>query len=151
MKITSKSRKAATPVCLFIYNDIIYVRVLLWMQPAPVAEFITKVLSALDEQLVYLLSSIESWKWPRSDLNAWIKVLNKFDSILEDIINQYELDKVQVVTFPSQIKARVSEILRFQRLLLENSTNRKTFSSYDVLFSRLLISARAYSCMSTAT
>lgn len=108
------------------------------MQPAPVAEFITKVLSALDEQLAHLLSSIESWKWPRSDLNAWIKVLNKFDSILEDIINQYELDKVQAVTFPSQTKALVSEILRFQRLLLENSTNRKTFSSYDVLFPCLL-------------
>jgi E3 ubiquitin-protein ligase HUWE1 len=52
---------------------------------------------------------------------------------LEDIITQYELDKVQLVTFPSQTKALVSEILRFQRLLLENSTNRKTFNSYDVL------------------
>lgn len=81
---------------------------------------------------MHLLGSVESWKWPRSDLNAWTKVLDKFDFILEGIINQYELDKVQLVTFPSQIKALVSEILRFQRLLLENSTNRKTFSSYDV-------------------
>ncbi|KAF9447492.1 hypothetical protein P691DRAFT_776106 [Macrolepiota fuliginosa MF-IS2] len=121
MKITNKSKKAATP-------------------PAPVAEFITRVLNAPDEQLVHILSSIESWKWPRSDLNAWIKVLNKFDTVLEDIINQYELDKVQLVTFPSQTKALVSEVLRFQRLLLENSTNRKTFSSYDRLNSLLLCS-----------
>ncbi|KXN90585.1 E3 ubiquitin-protein ligase ptr1, partial [Leucoagaricus sp. SymC.cos] len=108
--------------------------------PTVVAEFIKKVLNVSDEQLAHVLASVESWKWPRSDLNAWTKVLNKFDSILEDVINQYELDKVQLINFPSQTKALVSEILRFQRLLLENSTNRKTFSSYDRLNSLLLCS-----------
>ncbi|KAJ3575128.1 hypothetical protein NP233_g1305 [Leucocoprinus birnbaumii] len=121
MKITNKSKKAAT-------------------LPTAVADFISKVLSATDDQLVQIISSIESWKWPRSDLNAWTKVLNKFDSILENTINQYELEKVQVVAFTPQTKALVSEILRFQRLLLENSTNRKTFSSYDRLNSLLLCS-----------
>ncbi|XP_006461106.1 hypothetical protein AGABI2DRAFT_204611 [Agaricus bisporus var. bisporus H97] len=121
MKITSKSKKAVAP-------------------PAAVAEFISKTLNASDDQLVHILGCVESWKWPRSDLNAWIKVLNKFDSILEDIINQYELDKVQLVPFPSQTTALVSELLRFQRLLLENSTNRKTFNSYDRLNSLLLCS-----------
>ncbi|KAF5354781.1 hypothetical protein D9756_005295 [Leucocoprinus leucothites] len=121
MKVSNKSKKAATP-------------------PTAVAEFIARVLSAPDEQLVHILGSIDSWKWPRSDLNAWTKVLNKFDSILENTINQYELEKVQAATFTSQAKALVSEILRFQRLLLENSTNRKTFSSYDRLNSLLLCS-----------
>ena len=34
--------------------------------------------------------------------------------------------------FTPLTKKTVCEILRFERLLLENSTNRKTFNSYDV-------------------
>jgi E3 ubiquitin-protein ligase HUWE1 len=58
--------------------------------------------------------------------------LNKLDSILEDIIKEYELDKLQLRPFTDASKQLVSEILRFERLLMENSTNRKTFNSYDV-------------------
>lgn len=79
-----------------------------------------------------MLSEIETWKWPRSDLNAWIKVLNKFDAILEEVIRDYEVDKLQVNVFTPATKATLCEILRFERLLLENSTNRKMFHSYDV-------------------
>ena len=79
-----------------------------------------------------MLSQIESWKWPRSDLNAWIKVLNKFDGILEEAIRDYDIDNLQVNVFTPLTKKTVCEILRFERLLLENSTNRKTFNSYDV-------------------
>jgi len=79
-----------------------------------------------------VLSQIDSWKWPRSDLNAWTKVLNKFDAVLEDVIRDYEVDKIQINDFTPATKRVVCEILRFERLLLENSTNRKMFSSYDV-------------------
>lgn len=79
-----------------------------------------------------MLSEIETWKWPRSDLNAWIKVLNKFEAILEEVIRDYEVDKLQVNVFTPATKATLCEILRFERLLLENSTNRKMFHSYDV-------------------
>lgn len=72
------------------------------------------------------------WKWPRSDLNAWIKVLNKFDDIMDQIITEYNVGKLQLEPFKPEAKELLSEILRFERLLLENSTNRKTFSSYDV-------------------
>lgn len=72
------------------------------------------------------------WTWARSDLNAWIKVLNKFDAILEDIIRDYEVDKLQTKSFPLPLKKTLLEILRFERLLLENSTNRKMYNSYDV-------------------
>jgi len=55
------------------------------------------------------------------------------------IIDEYNIDKLQLKPFSSETKELLSEILRFERLLLENSTNRKTFSSYDVRINLLFI------------
>ncbi|KAI9449410.1 hypothetical protein BJY52DRAFT_1215929 [Lactarius psammicola] len=108
------------------------------LPPLPqVAELITKLANTPNEDLHEVLSQIDSWKWPRSDLNAWIKVLNKFDAILEEVIQDYDIDKLQVNVFTPMTKKTVSEILRFERLLLENSTNRKTYASYDRINSLL--------------
>ncbi len=92
------------------------------------------------------MSQIDSWKWPRSDLNAWIKVLNKFDAILEEAIRDYDIDNLQVNVFTPLTKKTVCEILRFERLLLENSTNRKTFNSYDVSATLLHAVVRNFLC-----
>ena len=102
------------------------------LQLPQVAELINKLANTPNEDLHEVLNQIDSWKWPRSDLNAWIKVLNKFDAILEEVIQDYDIDKLQVNVFTPMTKKTVSEILRFERLLLENSTNRKTYASYDV-------------------
>lgn len=83
-------------------------------------------------ELSTVLEEIDSWKWPRSDLNAWVKVLNKFDDILEDVIREYNVDKLQMSDFSAEDKKVLCEVLKFERLLLENSTNRKMFNSYDV-------------------
>jgi E3 ubiquitin-protein ligase HUWE1 len=90
------------------------------------------LLKCSTDELADILSEVDLWKWPRSDLNAWIKVLNKFDAILADTITDYDLDNIQLKPFSPSAKRTVSEILRFERLLMENSTNRKTYSSYDV-------------------
>ncbi|TFK54241.1 hypothetical protein OE88DRAFT_1786570 [Heliocybe sulcata] len=119
MKIQHKSRRAAPP-------------------HPQVAELINKIHDTPNEDLPEVLGEIDSWKWPRSDLNAWVKVLNKFDAVLEEVINDYHIDKVQVNLFTPRTKKTTAEILRFERLLLENSTNRKIFSSYDRLNSLLL-------------
>ncbi|KAJ6593931.1 hypothetical protein B0H19DRAFT_1215807 [Mycena capillaripes] len=118
MKILHKSKRAVAP-------------------PSQVAELIARLLNTPNDDLSQVLSEIETWKWPRSDLNAWIKVLNKFDAILEEVIRDYEVDKLQVNVFTPATKATLCEILRFERLLLENSTNRKMFHSYDRLNSLL--------------
>ncbi|KAJ7703165.1 hypothetical protein B0H17DRAFT_1175941 [Mycena rosella] len=118
MKILHKSKRAVAP-------------------PSQVAELIARLLNTPNDDLSQVLSEIESWKWPRSDLNAWIKVLNKFDAILEEVIRDYEVDKLQVNVFTPATKTTLCEILRFERLLLENSTNRKMFHSYDRLNSLL--------------
>ncbi|KAF7332527.1 hypothetical protein MKEN_00135300 [Mycena kentingensis (nom. inval.)] len=102
--------------------------------PSPqVAELIARLLGTPNDDLSRVLAEIDAWKWPRSDLNAWIKVLNKFDAIMEEIIRDYQVDKLQVNVFTPATKATLCEILRFERLLLENSTNRKMFHSYDRL------------------
>ncbi|KAF8658329.1 hypothetical protein AX16_002096 [Volvariella volvacea WC 439] len=102
-----------------------------------VAELITKLVNTPDDDLAEVLSQIDSWKWPRSDLNAWTKVLNKMDAVLETAIKDYDVDKIQINDFTPHAKRTICEILRFERLLLENSTNRKMFSSYDRLNSLL--------------
>ncbi|KAI0644511.1 hypothetical protein C8Q79DRAFT_912719 [Trametes meyenii] len=109
--------------------------------PLPqVAELINKLADTPNEDLPEVLSQIDSWKWPRSDLNAWMKVLNKFDEILEEAIRDYDIDNLQLNVFTPLTKKTICEILRFERLLLENSTNRKTFSSYDRLNSLMFSS-----------
>lgn len=99
-----------------------------------VVELIDKLSGTPNEDLADVLGRIDSWKWPRSDLNAWVKVLNKFDAILEEAIRDYDIDKMQMNPFTPSTRKLVCEVLRFERLLLENSTNRKTFNSYDVRF-----------------
>jgi E3 ubiquitin-protein ligase HUWE1 len=101
-------------------------------QHPQVADLIAKLSDTPNEGLGHLLAQIETWTWPRSDLNAWIKVLNKFDQILEDCIREYDIDKIQTRSFDESTKNLLSGILKFERLLLENSTNRKMFASYDV-------------------
>lgn len=96
------------------------------------AELINKLATTPTEVLPDVLAQIDHWKWPRSDLNAWVKVLNMFDHMMEDIIRDYEVDKIQHKPFLPFAKRTLCEILRFSRLLLENSTNRKTYNSYDV-------------------
>jgi E3 ubiquitin-protein ligase HUWE1 len=102
-----------------------------------VANLISKLLQTQESELADFLSTIDTWKWPRSDLNAWVKVLNKFDAILEEVISKYDVDRLQRNAFDPETKRLICEILRFERLLLENSTNRKTFSSYDVCLSQV--------------
>ncbi|KAI3618920.1 ubiquitin-protein ligase [Moniliophthora roreri] len=121
MKILHKSKRTVPP-------------------PPQVAELINKLLNTPQDNLTATLEEIDSWKWQRSDLNAWIKVLNKFDTVLEDVIREYDIDKLQIRDFATSTKRLVSEILRFERLLLENSTNRKMYNSYDRLNSLLFTS-----------
>ncbi|KAF8525043.1 hypothetical protein BU17DRAFT_41797 [Hysterangium stoloniferum] len=109
-------------------------------QHAETAALIATILRTPTDGLPDILGPIETWKWPRSDLHSWIKVLNKFDTVLEEIIRNYEVDKLQVNTFTPLTKRIICSILTFERLLLENSTNRKLFCSYDRLSSLLFTS-----------
>ncbi|SGY62078.1 BQ5605_C007g04651 [Microbotryum silenes-dioicae] len=76
------------------------------------------------------------WTWPRTDLQHWIVPLNRFDQALEKLVADYRLDSMehpQLKPFDGPTKKIVLAILAFIKVLLENSTNRKIFSSFDRL------------------
>jgi E3 ubiquitin-protein ligase HUWE1 len=104
-----------------------------------IAAFITALQaenSPADELPALLLPIVHSgWTWPRTDLQHWIVPLNRFDSILEDVIRDYDLGSMehcQTNAFTPRTKELVGAILAFEKVLLENSTNRKIFASFDV-------------------
>lgn len=104
----------------------------MFRQHPDVASLIADILGTSTADIPKFLGAIDSWRWPRSDLNAWIKVLNKFDTVLEETIREYDVNGLQLKPFTPHTKETLCEILKFERLLLENSTNRKIFNSYDV-------------------
>ncbi|KAF8712347.1 hypothetical protein RHS03_01066, partial [Rhizoctonia solani] len=103
-------------------------------QPHPeVAALISTLIATPQSELAKFIEDIPLWTWPRSDLNSWTKVLNRFDAIFNDLIDKYDLNKLQLKIFDEADKKLLLELLRFERMLLENSTNRKLFASYDRL------------------
>ncbi|GAA5906785.1 E3 ubiquitin-protein ligase TOM1 [Sporobolomyces salmoneus] len=101
-----------------------------------IANFIDQIQRVPQDELPSLLDPLvkEGWKWPRSDMQHWIYPLNRFDEILEQIIKDYDLSDMehcQTNDFTPRTKQVLLSILAFQKLLLENSTNRKIFNGFD--------------------
>lgn len=102
-----------------------------------IASFIKALAVCADDELPGLLQPVCSsgWTWPRTDLQHWIVPLNRFDAILEGVVNDYDLSSMehcQTNAFTPRTKQLVAAILAFEKVLLENSTNRKIFASFDV-------------------
>lgn len=81
-----------------------------------------------------LKTALPDWRWPRTDLQFWIRVLNRLDDILADICASYHLKDghVQLNDFTPKTKELLLAILDFTRILLENATNKRTWNGYDV-------------------
>jgi E3 ubiquitin-protein ligase HUWE1 len=118
--------------------------------PLEVLQYINLLKDATETDLITLLQQSPTWRFPRGDLHGWIPVLDHFDSILENLIDEHQIARLQTKAFSPKAKGLVLEILKFQRLLLENCTNRKLFSSYDVrnslLFSHQTADLTAVEC-----
>lgn len=72
-------------------------------------------------------------------MHSWVPITKKFIAILERMRDSYGLGngsktscKIQLNDFTPKDKELITEILRFIRLLMENSTSRKLFDGYDV-------------------
>ncbi|KAI0243771.1 E3 ubiquitin-protein ligase tom1 [Massospora cicadina] len=70
---------------------------------------------------------------PKSDLNNWIGVLNKFDRLLEGLIDKYGLSTIQKVDFSAHDKAVILAILALTKSLFDKCTNRNLYCSYERL------------------
>nr|CDI56030.1 related to E3 ubiquitin protein ligase TOM1 [Melanopsichium pennsylvanicum 4] len=92
-----------------------------------------RITKSSDDELCAVLDNISEWCWPRGDLYYWTGVLNRFDTILDKVCKDYELSSIQVNDFTPLTKRLVFSILRFSRLLIENCTNRKLYSSFEHL------------------
>ncbi|WWC64740.1 uncharacterized protein I303_107351 [Kwoniella dejecticola CBS 10117] len=99
--------------------------------PSDVSALANSIVKAAEGDLVPILQAFDSWKYPRGDLHTWVDVLDRFDAILAEVTKEYDLHKVQSNEFTPKTRDLVLEVLRVQRLLLENCTSRKLFSSYD--------------------
>jgi hypothetical protein len=131
MRITYKPVKRVTPAVGTSWS--IFFHILLWYSQHPqIQSLITSLLESPIEQLAEVFESVQTWRYPRSDLHSWIAVLNRLDEIYENIIHEYDLSKLQNKPFSTPSKRLLLGLLRFQRMLLDNSTNRKLFNSYDV-------------------
>ncbi|KAL2314487.1 E3 ubiquitin-protein ligase ptr1 [Schizosaccharomyces pombe] len=107
-----------------------------YSQPPPrVAEFIRQAQNeevTSDLGLVSLCSEFRKndWPYPRGDLYSWVPVLNRFDAILERIVEHYSLkDKVQTKPFDSDTLSILLEILSFSAHLLSHCANRSIYNS----------------------
>ncbi|CAG8444226.1 3604_t:CDS:10 [Ambispora leptoticha] len=99
----------------------------------PIKNIIQLLTDCQDEEIPNVVASIREWSYPRGDLFHWIGVLNRFDTILENICQKYKLKKLQSSPFTTVEQSILLAILKFSRLLLENCTNRNLYSSYEHL------------------
>lgn len=83
-------------------------------------------------ELPTLLNAFDRWTYPKGDLFQWTDVLNKCDSILEELCLKYELKVVQKTPFHYPDKALLLAILRFSVFLLDHCANRSLYASSNV-------------------
>lgn len=79
-----------------------------------------------------MLDSFRIWRYPRGDLHGWIPIIDRFDDILAQAIKEYGLTQIQTNDFTPKTKELILQVLRVEKILFENCTNRKLFASYDV-------------------
>ncbi|WBW74340.1 HECT-type ubiquitin-protein ligase E3 Ptr1 [Schizosaccharomyces osmophilus] len=105
-------------------------------QPPPwVLEFIKEIQNENTcpfEKVASLCSDFRKreWTYPRGDLYSWIPVLNRFDAILEKMVEDYGLKtKVQSRPFDPLSYTVLLEVLKFSTYLLKHCANRSIYNS----------------------
>jgi hypothetical protein len=109
------------------------------IQPTPeVSATVREILQAPQSEMSSLLGQImQNWKFGKSDLHNWAPVLDRFDSILQQL-NDIYTSGPQTRSYTPQDKNLILDILMYERLLLENCSSRNLFNAYDRLNSLLL-------------
>jgi E3 ubiquitin-protein ligase HUWE1 len=98
-----------------------------------VARLASRLYELPEPELAQELNSITEWTLPRSDLFHWVKVLDRFDKILQHLISIYiNRNELQETNFTEADQRLIRGILWFSRLLVENCTNRNIYNSYEV-------------------
>lgn len=85
-----------------------------------------------EDQIPDIVKELTNWSFARGDLFHWVTVLDRFDSILLGICNDYSLKEIQTKPFKQEAKNLVLSIIDLSRTLFENCTNRNIYNSYEV-------------------
>lgn len=107
-------------------------------QPQPVRDLIERLEQGPELEIGSGIALLTNWHYPRGDLFHWTQVLNRFDTILERICDEYKLQHTQARDFEKDTKKILLDIINLSRLLFENCTNRNIYNSYEVLLLLLL-------------
>lgn len=86
-----------------------------------------------EDQIPKIVRELDSWPFARGDLFHWVTVLDRFDSILERVCNEYNLKEIQTENFTAETKSLVLAIIELSRILFENCTNRNIYNSSEVI------------------
>ncbi|WVF67237.1 hypothetical protein IAT40_001985 [Kwoniella sp. CBS 6097] len=98
-----------------------------------------RIVSCPETELPSVLKSFDRWVYPRSDLHAWVNVLDRFDDILAEITKTYGLSKIQTNDFTPKTKELLLEILR---LTCQRLCDLLLTSDLDVLYSTIFVLLR---------
>ncbi|KAI9295222.1 hypothetical protein K502DRAFT_315969 [Neoconidiobolus thromboides FSU 785] len=101
--------------------------------PPFLRSLVQRIFEANGAELTIILKDIMDKNLPKSDLNNWIGVLNKFDGILEKLIEKYSLTKIQRVNFAEEDREQIIGILSLTKILFDKCTNRNLYCSYERL------------------
>ncbi|KAJ9088888.1 E3 ubiquitin-protein ligase tom1 [Entomophthora muscae] len=101
--------------------------------PPFLRRLVVKIFEAKEKELPEILRKFVDVSLPKSDLNNWIGILNKFDRLLEDLIAKYELTSIQKTDFSLQDKELILAILALTKSLFDKCTNRNLYCSYERL------------------
>ncbi|EHY64806.1 hypothetical protein NERG_02209 [Nematocida ausubeli] len=101
--------------------------------PEQISNIIERLIDISEEDIPGYLRNISEWKYTKSDLIYWMDVLDRFDGILSSIVAEYTLNQYQNKPMHESHIEIVHAIVRFQKLLVENSSNKSIFSSFDVI------------------
>ncbi|KAJ3176473.1 hypothetical protein HK101_010430 [Irineochytrium annulatum] len=102
-------------------------------EPASVAAVITKLTVEPDEALPALADELADWSLPKSDFFHWIPVLNRFDAIMESVVDTHEMKVFQKKPMEPKTKELLLAVLKISKVLWENCTSRGLYSSYEHL------------------
>ncbi|KAJ0801926.1 putative HECT domain, ubiquitin interacting, UBA-like superfamily, armadillo-like helical [Helianthus annuus] len=113
--------------------------------PPKIKSFIDGVIAAPLENIEEPLRSF-FWDFDKGDFHHWVDLFNHFDSFFEKYIKSrkdLQLEDDFLESDPPFPRESVLQILRVVRIILDNSTNKHFYSSYEHHLSSLLASTDA--------
>lgn len=102
----------------------------------PIMPLVDEICNAPKDQLTAILNENLAWYRPPGDLLHWTKVLNVFDTIFEEKIAAYGLDKEnpKPLVMAQEDSALLVACLKFTTMLLRECRTRSLYSSQERIY-----------------